>query len=452
MSKAQANPIPSDGIVDRLTGEQTTKLKEFWKVFLRIVHEAPKYPPGSANGDTSNQEHDLNGMNGVDSSPPPLTFENEIHVAREVLKKHGSKRFMESFWRWINQCYADTMVLKFLRARKWQIGAAINMLVVCIQWRIESGVEDIDAWGEEGLRDAEGFIKQLEMGKAYAQGSDRFGRPVCYIHVRLHKLFDQSAKALEDFILFQMENLRFLITYPNDKFNIVFDMAGFGFSNMDWKCVHFIVKCLEAYYPESLNILFIHNAPWIFQGIWKILGPMIDADVRAKVHFTRSPEDLKVHIDEKHLIKQLGGTSDWKWEYDPIVPGENDKMKDEATKKELAAERNTLLAEFERVTRLWIASPDPNISKARRVLDNLLRIQSFALDPYVRGRGIYHRKGNIVGDGRVVFEYPGLADGDAREMRGEDKAIGALEGEVRDLLRDLDIDGANILDKSKLKL
>lgn len=28
----------------------------------------------------------------------------------------------------------------------------------------------------------------------------------------------------------------------------------------------FILKCFEANYPESLGILLIHNAPWIFSG------------------------------------------------------------------------------------------------------------------------------------------------------------------------------------------
>lgn len=38
---------------------------------------------------------------------------------------------------------------------------------------------------------------------------------------------------------------------------------------------------------------------------------------------TRTTEDLQVHIDKAHLVKALGGTSDWTWEYPPVVPGEN---------------------------------------------------------------------------------------------------------------------------------
>lgn len=35
--------------------------------------------------------------------------------------------------------------------------------------------------------------------------------------------------------------------------------------------------------PESLNVMLIHNAPWVFQGIWKLLAPMLDPVVRAKI-------------------------------------------------------------------------------------------------------------------------------------------------------------------------
>lgn len=30
--------------------------------------------------------------------------------------------------------------------------------------------------------------------------------------------------------------------------------------------VKFIIKCFEANYPESLGLLLIHNAPWVFSG------------------------------------------------------------------------------------------------------------------------------------------------------------------------------------------
>lgn len=43
-------------------------------------------------------------------------------------------------------------------------------------------------------------------------------------------------------------------------------MKDFSLSNMDFPPVKFIIKCFEANYPESLGLLLIHNAPWVFAG------------------------------------------------------------------------------------------------------------------------------------------------------------------------------------------
>jgi hypothetical protein len=43
-------------------------------------------------------------------------------------------------------------------------------------------------------------------------------------------------------------------------------MTGFGLSNMEYPPVKFIIKCFEANYPESLGVLLIHNAPWVFSS------------------------------------------------------------------------------------------------------------------------------------------------------------------------------------------
>ena len=78
------------------------------------------------------------------------------------------------------------------------------MFAACMKWRIESGVEDIFEKGEEGLQHQDGFLAQMTGGKTYLYGSDRYGRPVIYVNVALHKPSAQPAKSLEDFVLFQV--------------------------------------------------------------------------------------------------------------------------------------------------------------------------------------------------------------------------------------------------------
>lgn len=43
-------------------------------------------------------------------------------------------------------------------------------------------------------------------------------------------------------------------------------MTGFSLANMDYAPVKFMIRCFEANYPESLGVVLVHKAPWVFQG------------------------------------------------------------------------------------------------------------------------------------------------------------------------------------------
>lgn len=34
-----------------------------------------------------------------------------------------------------------------------------------------------------------------------------------------------------------------------------------------------MIKCFEANYPESLGVVLVHRAPWVFQGTFRFLSP-----------------------------------------------------------------------------------------------------------------------------------------------------------------------------------
>ncbi|GAA5959310.1 hypothetical protein JCM21900_003925 [Sporobolomyces salmonicolor] len=415
------NPLPTDGVVGRLTPDQEKALKAFWLEFLQLVDQAPTEGSGPKATNEPAAEKPGKDIPKDDAAKERLKAEQEMADAKAAFVEYGSRRFLESYWRFIAMDDPDSIMLRFMRARKWSVSAGVAMLAACIKWRMGSDVEMIFEKGEEGMQNAEGFIKQMEIGKTYTQGTDRYGRPVIYIHVAKHRTFDQSPKALEDFVLFQMESVRCLFAPPVDKVCILFDMTGFGIRNMGahhWRCILFIVKCLEAYYPESLNVMLIHNAPWVFQGIWKLLAPMLDPVVRNKIQMTKSTDDLLQHIPKNHLVKELGGSSEWRWKYPPVVPGENAPQKDLEGKKNVLADRSKLIDEYIAVTREWAKSSDPSIAKKRKAVVYRLRAQYYELDPFIRGRGAYHRNGNIVGNGIVVWNYP-AASGEKGEGEWE---------------------------------
>lgn len=73
---------------------------------------------------------------------------------------------------------------------------------------------------------------QLEKGKSFVHGTDRDGRPMCFVRVRLHKAADQDAANLERYTVFVIETARLTLKPPVDTAAIVFDMTDFSMANM----------------------------------------------------------------------------------------------------------------------------------------------------------------------------------------------------------------------------
>src|SRR4051812_24318485 len=115
-----------------------------------------------------------------------------------------------------------------------------------------------------------------------------------------------------------------------------------------------MIKCFEANYPESLGAVLVHKSPWVFQGIWKIIRGWLDPVVASKVHFTSNISDLGEFIDLKQIPTELGGEENWDFTYVEPVPGENELMKDTATRDRLEVERTKLVQAFEAKTVQWV--------------------------------------------------------------------------------------------------
>lgn len=92
-----------------------------------------------------------------------------------------------TFWNMVATDNPDAVVLRFLRARKWDLDAAYNMLANTLRWRLHMRIDEIVALGENGIRDhlnaikpelGDCFITQLNSGKAYLGGPDKDGRGI----------------------------------------------------------------------------------------------------------------------------------------------------------------------------------------------------------------------------------------------------------------------------------
>ncbi|KAK4042943.1 CRAL-TRIO domain-containing protein, partial [Parachaetomium inaequale] len=196
----------------------------------------------------------------------------------DTLASQSPQSIRDTIWSMIKHDHPDALVLRFLRARKWDVEKALIMLVSTMNWRAQDvKVEDIMREGEAAAVAAEksgdpaaqklahDFLAQIRKGISYVHGHDKQGRPLCFVNVRLHKQGEQAEEALERYTVYLIETCRMVLQAPVDTATIVFDMTGFSMANMDYTPVKFMIKCFEANYPECLGTVLVHKAPWIFQ-------------------------------------------------------------------------------------------------------------------------------------------------------------------------------------------
>jgi hypothetical protein len=117
---------------------------------------------------------------------------------------------------------------------------------------------------------------------------------------------------------------------------------------------------------------------------------------------------MEEFVPRSQIISELGGDEDWSYQYVEPVPGENDLMKDTATRDKYLVEREGLVKDYEKATIEWIHGTGENVEKIkirRNELANKLKADYWRLDPYLRARSLYDRVGLINPGGRLQF-YP----------------------------------------------
>lgn len=188
--------------------------------------------------------------------------------------------FRQCLWDLILGDNPDATLLRFLRARKWDVEKAMIMFASNIYWRYDRGIDEFVrkgesvAFKESASADEKSFIMQYRSGKSYVRGSDKENRPIFIIRARLHNPRAQSPASMESFILHGVETTRSLIGGDVDKVCLIFDLTGFSLSNMDYHVVKFLVQVFEARYPETLGVVLIHSAPFVF---WGSLYPLLSS-------------------------------------------------------------------------------------------------------------------------------------------------------------------------------
>jgi hypothetical protein len=244
-----------------LTPEQEEKLREFWIATLEVfgVLDAKEVHGngladignGRTRADTTTskkpkkkrislfsrktKDDDTDSVTSTDSAPRSVVADSDDKYGQtkefhEALASLTPETLRATFWSMVKHDHPDALLLRFLRARKWDVEKALVMMVSTMRWRSADVHVDDDIMknGELASLEAaqgsdpakrrlgEDFLAQMRLGKSFLHGVDNNGRPMCFVRVRLHKQGEQSEESLERYTVFVIESARMVLQPPVD--------------------------------------------------------------------------------------------------------------------------------------------------------------------------------------------------------------------------------------------
>ncbi|KAF2429611.1 Sec14 cytosolic factor [Tothia fuscella] len=235
----------------------------------------------------------------------------QVHQLRSLLEQEGYNDRLDTL-----------TLLRFLRARKFDVQLAKKMFIDCEKWRKEFGGVGVDQ-----LVKTFDYKEKPEVFKYYPQyyhKTDKDGRPV-YIEqlgkvdlTALHKITSEE-RMLQNLVC-EYEKL----AYPRlpatsrksgtllETSTSIIDAKGVGISQVPsvYGYLQKVSAISQNYYPERLGKLYIINAPWGFSGAFSVIKKWLDPVTAKKIHILGSgyEKELTAQIPRENLPKILGGT------------------------------------------------------------------------------------------------------------------------------------------------
>jgi len=218
----------------------------------------------------------------------------------------------------------DPVVLRFLRARDFNVEKGREMLSSSLIWRKKHGVDKIlsdyqepacikdyfpGGWHHYDMEGRPVFV--LRLGQMDAKGIIR--------SVGEEGLTKLTLRICEEGLKLTEESAHRL-NKPISTWTMLLDLEGLNMRHL-WrpgvKALLHIIEICEANYPETLGRVLIIRAPRVFPILWTLVCPLIDETSRGKFLFYAGtdnrgeqflgPGGLKEYVPEEWIPDWLGG-------------------------------------------------------------------------------------------------------------------------------------------------
>nr|DAD23862.1 TPA_asm: hypothetical protein HUJ06_025325 [Nelumbo nucifera] len=188
----------------------------------------------------------------------------------------------------MHQGYPAETLVRFLKAREWNVTKAHKMLVDCLNWRIQNEIDNIltkpiipinlyRAVRDSQLIGLSGYSKEGLPVFAIGVGLSTFDKASVHYYVQSHIQINEY----RDRVLLLLTTI----------------------STID-----------DLNYPEKTETYYIVNAPYIFSSCWKVVKPLLQERTRRKVQVLQGcgrDELLKImdYASLPHFCKREGSGS-----------------------------------------------------------------------------------------------------------------------------------------------
>jgi len=212
----------------------------------------------------------------------------------------------------------DATLLRFLRARKFDLAKSKLMFANSEKWRKEFKVDE--------LYETFNYPEKKEVNAIYPQfyhKTDKDGRPI-YVEqlgkLDLTKLYKvttperQLQRLVVEYERFLRDRLPVCSVMQGKLVETsctIMDLNGVGLSQF-WKVKGYVQDASNVsqnYYPETMGKFYIINAPYLFSTVWSFVKPWLDEVTVAKITIISSNHEkvLLEQMPAENLPSGLGG-------------------------------------------------------------------------------------------------------------------------------------------------